>query len=490
MNPAFRQALIYTGISLGSVWIAWQLADGSYFWPSFALLVAICAILVRIFRLPADIIILGLVTFGYLVGNRGFAQLMPSPYVPLLPAETALLFAGSWALIACAFERRLPWRYDALNWCALAWLVLGAARLVFDVRTYGLNAIRDSATVYYALFFFLAQRAARDPKAREYLLLCCVAGLCLIPVLNALYEAFPDFFFEYLRINGVPVILYKGDLAYMFVAVGSVLLFHWATGPQRYWLWPYTVVMFLTVMARESRASILGSLVVVLLLATARRWLYPVVQTVAVVLAFAVVLAAATLLGNSWAGEKLDDVHAHLYSIVDPVAAVNRQADTSAYKWDNNRFRLVWWKNVVLETWETNPVFGLGFGHDLARGFLQEYQPEAGDDFTARSPHNVALTAFGRMGVLGLAVWLGLCASLAACTWRSLRRDPRPERWGLWCGVTIIVVAATFGVVLEGPMAAVPFWIMLGLAHTEADPPETATGAAPEKAVEPASLIA
>jgi hypothetical protein len=78
-------------------------------------------------------------------------------------------------------------------------------------------------------------------------------------------------------------------------------------------------------------------------------------------------------------------------------------------------------------------------------------------------------------------------------TWRSLRRDDAALDWGLWCGLWIILVSATFGVVLEGPMGAVPFWIMLGLvaAQSRAEPApapsETTRSQEPVEALTPAS---
>ncbi len=465
MNPRLRHVLIAVGCSILAVWIGANVADEELMWPTLFVLVTAAAVLSRLFHLSVDIIALGMVLFGYLVGNRGFAQLMPSPYVPLLPAEAALLLAGGWALVACAHERRLPWQSDLLNWCVLGWLVAGTARILFDVRTYGFEAVRDFATVYYATFFFLAQRLANRPDARRYLLGALIAGCLLLPPLAALYEVIPEFFFDYLRIRGIPVLLYKGDLVYMFEAAGAVLLFHWARGRHRYWAWPYAVVLFLLVLTKESRASIVGALVAIGLLALARRWAYPVVQAVAGFVAVAVIFVVASLWGNGWAQGKLNTVQAHLRSIVDPVASVSHYSDESAYKWDNNRFRLIWWRSVALETWQTNPVFGLGFGHDLARNFLQEYNPDMADDFTARSPHSIAMTAFGRMGAAGLLVWLMFCGAVVWQTWRALRRDGQPLEWGLWCALLTILIAANFGVVLEGPMGAVPFWIMLGLAN-------------------------
>jgi O-antigen ligase len=140
-------------------------------------------------------------------------------------------------------------------------------------------------------------------------------------------------------------------------------------------------------------------------------------------------------------------------------------SDESTFKGDNNRFRLVWWYSVARETWYGNPALGLGFGHDLAHNFIQEYSPDASEEFTTRSPHNIFLSVFGRMGLVGLGIWCAFCAVLLRRTWRALRRDENRVQWGLWCSACVMLVSATFGVVLEGPMGAVPFWVVLGLVH-------------------------
>lgn len=476
-----RQILILLGSAGVAVWLGGHLANERYFWPSLALFVTLTAVLVRLLRLPLDLITVGLVVFGYLVGNRGFAQLMPSPQVPLLPAEAALLVAGGWAFAACAFERRLPWRSDALHWCVLAWLAIGLARFPFDVREHGFLAIRDFATIYYTLFFFIARRLAERPEGRRYLAGCVLAGVVLLPPLYALFELIPEFFYQHLRVRGVPLLLYKSDLVFTFTAGGLVLLFHWARGRARYWVWLYCTVLFLAVMSSNSRASIVGLLLVVALHALARRWAFPVLQGASGALAAVALLALATFTGNRWAEERISAVSAHLGSIVNPVRAVSNLPDAGAYKWDNNRFRLVWWKNVALETWEKSPVVGLGFGADLAAGFLQAYYPAESDEFNTRSPHNIALTAFGRMGLLGLAAWVALTLAIGRAAWHAFRHDPNPATWGLWSLVLVVLVSAHFGVVLEGPMGAVPFWVLLGLASADQTEPDTTTALLPQR---------
>jgi hypothetical protein len=69
------------------------------------------------------------------------------------------------------------------------------------------------------------------------------------------------------------------------------------------------------------------------------------------------------------------------------------------------------------------------------------------------------------MGAVGLASLLALVAVLGVRTWRVVR-DPAvdPAALGLWAAVWVIFVSACFGVVLEGPMGAVVFWSLLGLA--------------------------
>lgn len=464
MNPGIRNGLIIASTLVVAMFLASEIADGSYGLSALVAAVTAVAVIVRFTGFSADAIFLGFILVGYLVGSRGFAQLMPSPNLPLLPAEAALLLAGFWCAIQCAFERRLPFRNDALNWMILAWLVVGSARLVFDVPRFGFLALRDFAVVYYASFFFIAQHLGRHPRVSRYLIGCLLVGVLAMGPMFGLFQLFERFFMTQLVIAGVPLIYYKGDLLATHLAAGSLLVFHWAQGRARYWAWPASTLMFAFVLSFDSRASLVGGMFALGLLLLAGRWRFPAIQGTVAVLGMVGVLMLSLLFNNLWAGNKLSGMSNRLQSIVDVTSNRRYETDSSSFKGDNNRFRFVWWKNVVLETWETNPLFGLGFGADLARGFVQEYYPEGSDEFSARSPHNVFLGVFGRMGVAGLAVWLGFCAILLRQTWRGLRRSENPVVWSLWCGAWVILVSATFGVVLEGPMGAVIFWTLLGLA--------------------------
>ena len=116
LNVDLRLRLLAIGCGIVAVWLAGQLAQGNYTLPTLIAFVALCGILVRALHAQLSAIALGVVLFGYIVGNRGFAQLMPVPSFPLLPAEIVLIITGGWVVLQCAYSHRLPFRKDALNW--------------------------------------------------------------------------------------------------------------------------------------------------------------------------------------------------------------------------------------------------------------------------------------------------------------------------------------------------------------------------------------
>jgi len=465
MNPRVR---FWLGITVGcilAVWMGWDVAEASYRLPALLSLVAICAVLARTTNVKLDAIVLGLLLIGYLVGNRGFAGFMPFPDLPLFPAEIALSVTGGWLIVKCAFAHRLPWQHDALNWAVLGWILVGTVRVVFDLRQFGLLAVRDFAMIYYAGFFFVAQAFSTEERPRRFLCRCLMTSGILLPLIYAAYQSSPAFFFRALTLHGVPLVYYKDDLLETFLAVCAVTIFHLARGRHRWWAWPLAVLVFLHVIASDSRASMVGALAALVWLALTRRPLFPAIQAGAAAIAFAGILLLASVGDNQWAREKLEGLNDRVTSLFDASGNRAYQSSESFDKGDNNRFRRVWWRTVAEETLSQGPICGLGFGYDLAKGFMQTYDPTMSDDFAARSPHNIAMSAFGRMGGIGLATFLAFVGVLVLKTWRPLRdRSTDPVAVGLWCAVWVILTSACFGVVLEGPMGAVVFWSVLGLA--------------------------
>lgn len=474
MNPRLREVLALLASSAVAILGAIQLAQGNYFVPALAATVAVGFILSRAARLEIDTIFVGLVVIGYLVGCRGFAQISLVPGLPLLPAEAALGLAVTWRVIRVAFEKRLPWSGDPVDRLLLIWLVLGTARVAFDVPRHGFLAIRDYAMVYYALFYFMVRFMARDAAARRYLLGCLVAGLVGLACVYPLTEVFPDFFRRQLLVGQVPLIHYKDDIVKTFFAAGGILLFHLARGRWRLAAVPLAVAMFLAAMVSDVRAAFVGGVAALAMLGVAGRWRFTVIQGCLATFGAGVLVVAALAFDHEPAKRGLVDITARVATIAQ-IDAFRAHQLHKGYKVDNNRFRLVWWRTVATDVWERNPWFGLGFGYDLSARFVQEYDQEMGEEFVARSPHSVAVSVLGRMGLVGFAVWLAFGVSFVQRARQGVSRA-RPATVGLWGALIVVATSSLFGVVLEGPMGAVPFWVMLALASS---PEEGAAATAP-----------
>lgn len=474
MSPRLRDGVTLAVAAVAAIVLGVQIAHGELLWPAVATSAAVAAVLARALRLEIDVVAVGLLVFGYLAGGRGFAQLSLVPGLPVLPAEFVLALALAWRIVRCAFERRLPWSGSAFDWVLLAWLVLGGARMLFDVRSHGMLAIRDFATVYYALFFFLVAQMARDPRSRRFLVASFTAGVLGLAVTYPLSRAMPDVFLRELAINGLPVVYHKDDLVQTFFAAGGVLLFHAARGTARMAVRLVALGFVLAAIGSDVRAAMLGAVVALLALAAAGRWRFALLQSALASGALAALVLISLVPGQDWAGDRVADITARATTLF-KLDGSEAHREVKGYKIDNNRFRLVWWRTVATEVALTSPAFGLGFGYDLSDAFRREYDQELGEEFMARSPHSIAVTVLGRLGLIGALIWAAFCVAFGRAAWRALRGADDAAA-GQWAALGVILVSAFFGVVLEGPMGAVPFWVLLGLAVT----PQMATPAGGE----------
>jgi O-antigen ligase len=463
LAPIWRTRLYAAGGCLVAIWTGFAVAQEDLAVPF--LLVGIAGLLLmQLQPLPVGSVFLGLILTGYIVGNRGFAQLYLANSLPLLPAELVLLVGGVAMVVQSAFAHEVPLRRDALNFAIFAWMVAGTVRVVFDVRAFGFAALRDYALVYYAGFFFLAQYAGRRSDALRFLHCCLLVGCGALLVIHPLAMQFPEFFMQ-LAVRGVPLIYFKNDLAGNFMALGSVLFYVEYERSRKGWLLFASLALAGLMLTTNSRSSMVGLALGALWLLLGGRWRFTAWLGAGAALAAAGILIVAEVRDQPWQQTALNGVYERAVSIVDPHGLRTYQDEDNLSKGDNNTFRMVWWKIAINEALDNNPWLGLGFGYDLAERFVQEYLPGGGEDFSARSPHNVMITIFSRMGAIGLSAMSAVLFVMIARTWKALHRsggDLRPA--GLWCGAWVIFFCACFGVVLEGPMGAVVFWTLLGLA--------------------------
>jgi len=466
---------------LAGVWIAGETLT----LPVVAGGIFLCVIIAQVSPVGFNPLVLGFLIAGYVLGNRGFAQFSVSASLPLFPAELGIAATLAVLVWRCAQERKLPWRNDFLNWALILWMAVCTARLPFDVKTYGAMALRDYAMVYYALFFFIAQEALAPGAAWRWARRCVLAATAALPALYWASLLWPAFFLETLTVRGLPLIYFKGDLAGTFMSVGALA---WAEcgmriadcgmrnnqGPSGWRLVGRACAVLISLglvaamLATDNRAAMLALLAGVAVMLIGGRWKFAVALASAGAAAVVAILFWAQVTGTPWERTPLHGFTQRVASVVDFQGSGNYStAEGAESKGDNNKFRAVWWKTVVDETRTTNPWTGLGYGHDLAEAFLRAYYADSDDTFTARSPHNLLLSIFARTGAVGLGAFLILCAVMCGRTWRAARLRARSqEGWPgeAWSYVWAIFVSACLGVVLEGPMGAVVFWILLGAA--------------------------
>jgi O-antigen ligase len=439
----------------------------------------------RLLSAPSDALIAGLVMVGLLIGNRGFAQLHV-PNVPLLPAEAALGFGLLVLMWTSARMQQLPFRLNGVGFALLCWVVVCAIRLPMDLRRFGFIAVRDFAMVYYALFFFLAQHWAEDVNARAWLRRCLLVGLALAPLAFEAFKIWPESIASHTLVRGVPLIFIKGDSAAALMAGGAAWCGCLAISRKQTRYAVLGLLLLTSVLLSNSRAAMVALMVIGLWFVATRGW--KLLRAVAIYLACAVLvaLAAAAFSRQPWHETEIYRGYERVASIVDFTGSHAYRSEVLQDKADNNDFRLTWWRIVARQTWDEDRWFGAGFGSELAAEFTRIYYPDADESFTARSPHNFVLTVFARSGLVGFITLLVVIAGMARETWRAAQRGAH-DAFGLWLFGWGVLVSACFGVVLEGPMGAVVFWTVLGLANS-AEAVATENAEASTENVEAAAL--
>jgi len=455
------------------VWVAVDLANENY---GLAGLIA-CAFLWVAAEWAGgphpDAWMLAATLFGYIVGNRGFAQFSPSSRFPLLPGEVTLAVGGAALVVRRAFERTPIVRRNLLNGALLAWMVFGAVRLPWDLHSFGILALRDFAMVYYAGYFFIGQAMGSHAPSVRALSRALTAAFFALPFVVVALRLDSELVLR-LTWHGIPLIFHKPDIT----AAGLVAMIGWLwslfeRNRNRKWLVLAAVAFPLLATLESPRAAIVALVGVTLFWVGAHRW--KLVAFEAGVTAGCLTVAFALfIVGKSEFTQTASyATYERIVSLVDWYGSRSYDNPDSGSVGYNNRFRVVWWQAVATETLEQAPIFGLGFGADLADRFLAEYDRVDAEDFTARSPHSMIMSVFGRMGTLGLALWILVTIGLVRQTLQAFAQR-NFEAMGWWSVAWTFWISGCFGVVLEGPMGAVLFWSAAGCANALTTPLEAA----------------
>lgn len=426
---------------------------------------------------------------GMVIGGLLFVDIFAQSGLPRLSlaGQSAPLYLTEVALILCvigvlqriAFTKERFFEATPLTVALSIFLVIASVRFMADcvMRREDLSllktSIRDFATVYYAAFFLIAYSACRHVPTRRFLEKTLpVAILALIP-LRAISILFPNALAR-IAIRGEMLFAPRADLSGAFLGFGCIyFLLRRGEAARTPFVWLcYTAVAFVCfgeMIVGLSRATFVAFGAGLVLMLLARKW-----RVVRDAFLFAIVGALMLITVERVTGvpseERLTDQFVDKFRSVMDIGSSSHtyRTDAGEAASGNTRFRTIWWQTVTNETLDAAPLTGLGFGYDLAAAFLRQYPFDLGEEFSARSPHSILFTIFGRTGLLGITAFvifvLVLLHHAVRCTLAVRRRETSATNLSYWCGVIIIFSAACFGVMLEGPMAATVFWTMLAIA--------------------------
>jgi len=417
----------------------------------------------------AWLIAVGWLLLGYTFSGRGFAHLGVGPiYVGEVVLSAGVLV--SLLLLAMSPTTLTATLRSPLTRLWVLFALLGAARTIPFVSTYGLDALRDAALWGYGLFSLLVGTALLRSgwiiKVVQSYRRCILPFLIWAPVALAL------------RIVGLGVVspapgltvplidLKGGDVAVHLAGIMSFMLLglrryrHEGVRTQVsdvvvYVLWCCSFVMVAT--GRAAIVTLLASVLAVIVFSRKTKWKRPALVVGIIVLLF-------TGLGIRVPFPAYDrEISAEqlLRNARSLVGITGHEELDGPRQW-----RLQWWQTIIGYTIYGDYFWtGKGFGINLADddGF------QVNQDHSLRSPHNSHLTVLARMGVPGFTIWVVLQIWFAIALLRAsaLARRVRKDWWArldLWLFAywLAFVVNGCFDVFLEGPHGGISFWCLFG----------------------------
>jgi hypothetical protein len=401
-----------------------------------------------------------LLTLGYLLGGRSWA------YLGIAGANLYIAEATIAAIIVHGPTRRLlfemlrqlvrPGRFHILAVVAVLFLGYGLVQTSRGVTGTDPVALLKSLPLYYYTIFlvFGLWLGLRSPDVLVRLMWAlawgnAVYGLLYESVLNRLKVTIP----------GQPdTNVFDLGLTSSGVALVGLL----AVPRRSRWTIPLVLANTAVLFGHQIRAEWLGLLVAVIVWTSlARRVRRLMIGLGAILLLFvAVTVTGVTLPGpqNRGGEVRLGDIVGRALGPVSPGLAERYTAeDRASAAAETANFRRQWW-DEIWRTSQNDPttlLFGHGYGYNL-----QQLAPPRKIDEKVRNPHNTFFYTLGYTGWLGvvlLALWLGVLARLLWCVFR-VTRDPIG-----FAVFSLMVVGGQFEPWFETPFGAATVYLLVGM---------------------------
>jgi len=466
-------AIMFAGLVLFIVLGVTVALDPSSSGRALAAATILAAVLVAAYRTEIEtwqLLTLSSMT-GYVVLNYGFENFnLPVGPLRFLPLGE-LLMAVALLLAVRRYsgaELREALRHPSMI-CILSLLLLTMVHLASDVPQYGVYALRDATSSFEAVFLLLGMVWAARERNIE-LLSKWLLALCIVTLVYAYTFPWTDEIQGWSPAFGpfhpVPLLGNYQEVALYLVA--GALFFLWVA-PTLY-KWPRWILVTLAVAQLaglailQSRTMLVGIglvLVALFFLRETKRMsqFFSIIASGLGTLVLLVVLIAAV----GWRVQgRLGPVD--MTSLENQVRSI-WPATAQSQQLGHESDRKAWYGEVwnKLQSSPTHMLFGVGYGLPLIDFMSETGQP-------IRQPHNSSMNVFGRLGLLGLSIWVLFVAGLLKRLWQGVREAV--QRRAVSCPLRLWFLAfAMLGLLVsmvqpyfEFSHSAIPFYFLMGVA--------------------------
>ena len=408
---------------------------------------------------------------GYVVLNYGFENLS-IPVGPLRFIPVGELLMGAALTLAVLRYRGAEFR-DALRdpsvICVLALLALTLVHLAFDLPAYGLYALRDGTSSFEALFLLLGILWA----ARERNIELLTKWLMFLFIVTMAYSyTFPwaEQLQDWSLISGpFHAVSLLGNYQELAVYLVSGALFCiWVAPTIRKWprwlLGMLAIAQLAGLGILQSRTMYVGIALVLMLLFFLRET-KRASQFLSILASGlgALVLTILLLTAVGWKVKgRLGPVD--MSSLRNEVRSV-WPSSAESHELGHEADRRAWYGEVwnKLCSSPSHLLLGVGYGQPLIDFMSETGQP-------IRQPHNSSLNVFGRLGLLGLSIWLLFISEVLKRLWNGVREARK--RGAVSCPLRLWLLAFSVLGLLDSMVqpyfefshSAVPFYFLVGVA--------------------------
>jgi len=405
--------------------------------------------------LPFDFKFLALLLLGCALLGKGFSYL--SPFEPIYIAEVTLLLCMVGTVLRWLSGDRLV--LTVTHGAIFIWMAVVGCYLFDGFGKFGKLAIRDSAMGYYGLFFFAAFvlfERERVMKAygtlmRWMLLFGCIGAVYLMAMSHFGFWSWP------LASLALP----QPDTYLPLISGFAATCFVLGAARKKPVFFVLGILATLLLLGNKTAGVFSFGCVMLFLVTFAKRLELLVAGVTTGVIA--VLISAVMISAESKFFEEVIMQSDQVQTVIDIGEAgyVHGSGNDTTSDW-----RVSWWKIIIADTMAESPMFGMGLGADITGHFTEMILGISNASEYSRYPHSIIFTVFGRMGFLGLAVFLLYFGAILIFAAKFARR----HFVGREIDTNALIVFAVFlgglanalvQATYEAPYAAVQHWVCL-----------------------------